>query len=85
MGKGKEAVHMLSERKMRILKSIIDDYILTGIPVGSRSLSKKPDLDFSPATIRKRPGAPSSKDTVSVYRGGNCNRQKNWSGNPLGN
>lgn len=43
---------MLSERKMRILKSIIDDYILTGIPVGSRSLSKKPDLDFSPATIR---------------------------------
>ncbi len=43
---------MLSERKMKILKSIIDDYILTGIPVGSRSLSKKPDLDFSPATIR---------------------------------
>lgn len=43
---------MLSERKMMILKSIIDDYILTGIPVGSRSLSKKPDLDFSPATIR---------------------------------
>jgi heat-inducible transcriptional repressor len=37
---------------MMILKSIIDDYILTGIPVGSRSLSKKPDLDFSPATIR---------------------------------
>jgi len=43
---------VLSERKMMILKSIIDDYILTGIPVGSRSLSKKPDLDFSPATIR---------------------------------
>jgi heat-inducible transcriptional repressor len=43
---------MLSDRKMKILKSIIDDYILTGIPVGSRSLSKKPDLDFSPATIR---------------------------------
>ena len=43
---------MLSDRKMMILKSIIDDYILTGIPVGSRSLSKKPDLDFSPATIR---------------------------------
>jgi len=43
---------MLSERKLKILKSIVDDYILTGIPVGSRSLSKKPDLDFSPATIR---------------------------------
>ncbi len=42
----------LSDRKLRILRAIIDDYIDTGIPVGSRTLSKKPDMDYSPATIR---------------------------------
>ncbi|MEG0585264.1 MAG: heat-inducible transcriptional repressor HrcA [Christensenellaceae bacterium] len=42
----------LSERKLKILKAIIDDYIDTGIPVGSRTLSKKPDLTYSSATIR---------------------------------
>ena len=42
----------LSDRKLKILKAIIDDYIDTGIPVGSRTLSKKPELDYSPATIR---------------------------------
>lgn len=42
----------LSDRKLRILKAIIDDYIDSGIPVGSRTLSKKPDLNYSSATIR---------------------------------
>lgn len=42
----------LSDRKMRILKAIIDDYIATGIPVGSRTLSKQQGFDYSPATIR---------------------------------
>ena len=27
----------MDERKMRILQAIIDDYILTGVPVGSRT------------------------------------------------
>jgi heat-inducible transcriptional repressor len=30
----------LSERKMRILKTLIDDYIQTAQPVGSRTISK---------------------------------------------
>ncbi len=42
----------LSERKLKILKAIIDDYIATGIPVGSRTLSKKDDINYSSATIR---------------------------------
>ncbi len=42
----------LDERKQKILKAIIDDYILTGIPVGSRTLSKKEGFDISSATIR---------------------------------
>ncbi len=42
----------LSDRKLRILQAIIDDYVSTSIPVGSRTLSKKPDLHYSSATIR---------------------------------
>ena len=42
----------LSERKLKILQAIISDYVRTAEPVGSRTLSKKPELDYSPATIR---------------------------------
>lgn len=43
---------MLTSRQMSILKLIIDDFIETGQPVGSRTLSKKLKLSVSPATIR---------------------------------
>lgn len=39
-------------RKLRILEAIIRDYIETGDPVGSRTISKKYDLGISSATIR---------------------------------
>ncbi len=42
----------MNERKIRILEAIIQDYIQTGSPVGSRTLSKKYDLQLSSATIR---------------------------------
>jgi len=42
----------LDKRKEKILKAIIDDYILTGIPVGSRTISKKEGINISSATIR---------------------------------
>ena len=32
---------MLDERKFMILRAIIDDYILTAMPVGSRTISRK--------------------------------------------
>ncbi|MBB5173953.1 heat-inducible transcriptional repressor HrcA [Texcoconibacillus texcoconensis] len=43
---------MLSERQLLILEAIIDDYIRFAEPVGSRSVSKRRDVKFSPATIR---------------------------------
>ncbi|SDI94380.1 heat-inducible transcriptional repressor HrcA [Salimicrobium halophilum] len=43
---------MLTNRQLQILKVIIDDFILTAQPVGSRYISKKESVDFSPATIR---------------------------------
>src|SRR4030043_1903738 len=42
----------LSERMRRILESVVEDYILTAEPVGSRTISKKSNLNLSPATIR---------------------------------
>lgn len=42
----------MDDRKMRILRAIIDDYILTGVPVGSRTISKKYETSLSSATIR---------------------------------
>lgn len=43
---------LLDVRKMNILRAIVDDYILTAAPVGSRTLSKRDDIELSPATIR---------------------------------
>lgn len=42
----------MDERKIRILQAIIDDYINTAEPVGSRTIAKKYDLGVSSATIR---------------------------------
>lgn len=42
----------LNDRKIQILKAIINDYIATAEPVGSRTLAKKYDLGVSSATIR---------------------------------
>ncbi|WP_404453065.1 heat-inducible transcriptional repressor HrcA [Virgibacillus necropolis] len=43
---------MLTERQLLILQVIIDDFIQTAQPVGSRVLSKKESISFSSATIR---------------------------------
>lgn len=42
----------LAQRKRRILKAIIEDYIRTAEPVGSKSLTERSGLGLSPATIR---------------------------------
>ena len=42
----------LDARKLGILKAIIDEYILSASPVGSRSISKQEGFSLSSATIR---------------------------------
>lgn len=42
----------LDERKMKILRAIVSNYLETGEPVGSRTISKYTDLNLSSATIR---------------------------------
>ncbi|WP_082233785.1 heat-inducible transcriptional repressor HrcA [Halobacillus massiliensis] len=43
---------MLTDRQLLILQVIIDDFILTAQPVGSRSIAKKEGINHSPATVR---------------------------------
>ena len=47
-----ESISELTERQIKILKTIIDEYIINGEPIGSEFLEKKFKLGFSPATIR---------------------------------
>ena len=42
----------LAQRNREILRAIINIFVDTGEPVGSRTLSKHSDLALSPATIR---------------------------------
>ena len=42
----------LDLRKLMILQAIIDDYVMTAMPVGSRTVSKHSGLNLSSATIR---------------------------------
>jgi heat-inducible transcriptional repressor len=46
------ACTVLSDRQKLILSAIVDDYVRSAEPVGSRSISKRGDVIFSPATIR---------------------------------
>lgn len=45
-------MQQLDERKLKILQAIIRNYLETGEPVGSRTISKYTDLNLSSATIR---------------------------------
>lgn len=49
--KGSDGVE-LDDRKLKILQAIIRNYLETGEPVGSRTISKYTDLNLSSATIR---------------------------------
>jgi len=42
----------MDERKRKILRAIVLDYIATAEPIGSRTIARKFDLGVSPATIR---------------------------------
>jgi heat-inducible transcriptional repressor len=43
---------VLDDRKLAVLRAIVEDYVSTNEPVGSKSLVDRHGLDVSPATIR---------------------------------
>jgi len=43
---------MLTSRQEQILCKVVDDYLRTGQPVGSRSIAAAPEFDCGPSTIR---------------------------------
>ena len=42
----------LTERKKKVLRSVVDLYISTAEPVGSKAITELPDMNYSSATIR---------------------------------
>ena len=42
----------LTERKKKVLRCIVDLYIRTAEPVGSKAIAEMPDMNYSSATIR---------------------------------
>ena len=42
----------LTERKKKVLRSVVDLYIRTAEPVGSKAITELPDMQYSSATIR---------------------------------
>lgn len=43
---------MLSQRQMQILKIIVDQYIKTALPIGSRTILENNNINYSSATVR---------------------------------
>ena len=43
---------MLDERKTAILRAVVQEYVTTGQPVGSTTISKEPNVNVSSATVR---------------------------------
>jgi heat-inducible transcriptional repressor len=47
---------MLDDRKLEVLRAIVEDYVSTNEPIGSKSLVERHQLGVSPATIRNDMG-----------------------------
>ncbi|MEU7897549.1 heat-inducible transcriptional repressor HrcA [Nonomuraea sp. NPDC049152] len=43
---------MLDDRKLAVLRAIVEDYVSTNEPVGSKALAERHNLNVSPATVR---------------------------------
>lgn len=42
----------MDDRKLKILSAVVDEYVLTGEPVGSKTIAKLPHINVSAATVR---------------------------------
>ncbi len=51
-GGTKEVTRVLDDRKLAVLRAIVEDYVSTNEPVGSKALTDRHNLGVSPATIR---------------------------------
>ena len=48
----RSALSSLTERSREILRRVVDAYVATGAPVGSRTLARSQGMELSPATVR---------------------------------
>src|SRR5690349_16986027 len=43
---------MLSPRQQLILKLVVDSYLGSGTPVGSKAVAERPEVEWGPSTVR---------------------------------
>lgn len=51
-GESREVSTLVDDRKLAVLRAIVEDYVSTNEPVGSKALAERHNLGVSPATIR---------------------------------
>ena len=51
---------MLDDRKLEVLRAIVEDFVSTTEPVGSKALAERHCLGVSPATVRKELTGPAA-------------------------
>lgn len=68
----------LDERKVKILDAVIRNYLATGEPVGSRTISKYTDLNLSSATIRNEMAPAQRADGQTDCSYGSCTQVIEW-------
>ena len=49
---GQRRLRTVNDRKLKILAAVIDEYIMTGEPVGSKAIASLPEINVSAATVR---------------------------------
>ena len=49
---------VISNRQELILRHILEEYIVSAVPVGSEALTRRPGLGVSSATVRFHSGGP---------------------------
>src|ERR671937_996787 len=48
---------MLTERQQQILKLVVDAFLESGDPVGSKAIAGRQEVEWSPSTVRSELGA----------------------------
>jgi heat-inducible transcriptional repressor len=42
----------ISERQQSVLELVVDSYLESGLPIGSRAIAARPEIEWSPSTVR---------------------------------
>ena len=74
---------MADDRRLDVLRAIVEDYVSTNEPVGSKSLVERHQLGVSPATVRKDMALLGAVLNFAARSGYLPSKHSPWAGLPL--